>query len=56
MRQMENELPRQERLEKLFDDGEDVLCRNPNVSFLHDIWFLSVLFGFVVRPPSGGQP
>ena len=23
-------------IEKLFDDGEDVLCSNPNITFLHD--------------------
>ena len=23
-------------IEKLFDDGENVLCRNPDVTFLHD--------------------
>ena len=29
-------------IEELFDDGEDVLCRNPDVTFLHDVM---VLFG-----------
>ena len=25
------------RIEKLFDDGEDVLCRNPDITFLHNL-------------------
>jgi hypothetical protein len=24
-------------IEKLFDNGEDVLCSNPNITFLHSI-------------------
>ena len=30
-------------VEKLFDDGEDVLGRNPDVTFLHVIYFFMIL-------------
>jgi hypothetical protein len=35
-------------IEKLFDDGEDVLGRNPDVTFLHSFYFFTFyLFTFL---------
>ena len=39
-------------VEKLFDDGEDVLSRNPDVTFLHSVVFISSCFRLLPVEPS----